>query len=101
MMKSLITKAFSILLMIAAPIISGMAFLEYFHVKIQNLKPSFPFGKWISETGFSYDKSMLYIGITALIFAVLAYISLLIKSFIRIVIILFVLALIYFLSKQF
>ena len=66
-----------------------MAFLEYFHVKIQHLKPSFPFGKWISETGFSYDKSMLYIGIAALIFAVLAYISLLIKSFIRIVIVLF------------
>lgn len=78
-----------------------MAFLEYFHVKIQHLKPSFPFGKWISETGLSYDKSMLYIGIAALIFAVLAYISLLIKSFIRIVIVLFVVALIYFISKQF
>lgn len=78
-----------------------MAFLEYFHVKIQHLKPRFPFGKWISETGLSYDKSMLYIGIAALIFAVLAYISLLIKSFIRIVIVLFVVALIYFISKQF
>ncbi len=100
-MKSLTTKAFSILLMIAAPIISGMAFLEYFHVKIQHLKPSFPFGKWILETGFPYDKSMLYIGIAAFAFAVLAYISLLIKSFIRIVIILFIVALIYFISKQF
>jgi len=100
-MKSLITKAFSILLMIAAPIISGMAFLEYFHVKIQHLKPSFPFGNWISETGFPYDKSMLYIGIAALIFAVLAYLSLLIKSFVRIVIILFIVALVYFISKQF
>jgi hypothetical protein len=101
MIKSLITKAFSILLMIAAPIISGMAFLEYFHVKIQHLKPSFPFGKWISETGLPYEKSMLYIGVAALIFAALAYISLLIKSFIRIVIILFVVAVGYFISKQF
>lgn len=101
MIKSLITKAFSILLMIAAPIISGMAFLEYFHVKMQHLKPSFPFGKWVSETGFPYDKSMLYIGIAALVFAVFAYISLLIKSFIRIVIILFIVALGYWISKQF
>ncbi|MCF8429825.1 MAG: hypothetical protein K9G64_06805 [Bacteroidia bacterium] len=101
MMKSLITKAFSILLMIAAPIISGMAFLEYFHIKMQHLKPSYPFGKWILETGLPYDKSMLYIGIAAFAFAVLAYISLLIKSFIRIVIILFIIAVVYFISKQF
>jgi hypothetical protein len=100
-MKSLITKAFSILLMIAAPIISGMAFLEYFNVKIQHLKPSFPFGKWILETGFPYDKSMLYIGIAALVFAIFAYISLLIKSFIRIVIVLFIVTLVYFINKQF
>jgi hypothetical protein len=101
MMKSLITKAFSILLMIAAPIIIGMAFLEYFNVKIQHLKPSFPFGKWILETGFPYDKSMLYIGIAALVFAIFAYISLLIKSFIRIVIVLFIVTLVYFINKQF
>ena len=87
--------------MIAAPIISGMAFLEYFHVKIQHLKPSFPFGKWILETGFPYEKSILYIGIAALVFAIFAYISLLIKSFIRIVIILFIVTLVYFISKQF
>ena len=87
--------------MIAAPIISGMAFLEYFHVKMQNLKPSYPFGNWILETGFPYDQSMLYIGIAALVFAVFAYISLLIKSFIRIVIILFIVALGYWVSKQF
>jgi len=87
--------------MIAAPIISGMAFLEYFHVKIQHLKPSYPFGKWILGTSLPYEKSMLYIGIAAFAFAVLAYISLLIKSFIRIVIILFIVAMVYFISKQF
>lgn len=100
MIKSLITKAFSILLMIAAPVISGMAFIEYYHVKMQHQKPSFPFGHWISETGLPYDKTMLYIGIAAFVFAVLAYISLLIKSFIRIVIILFVIAVGYWISKQ-
>jgi hypothetical protein len=44
---------------------------------------------------------MLYIGIAALAFAVLSYISLLIKSLIRIVIILLILAVGYVLTKQF
>jgi hypothetical protein len=101
MLKSLVTKAFSIALMIAAPIISAMAFMEYYHVKMQHLKPSYPFGKWITEIGFEYNKTMLYIGIAALAFAVLSYISLLIKSLIRIVMILLILAVGYLITKQF
>lgn len=100
MFKSLIIKAFSILLMLAAPVISGKAFLEYYHVKMQHLKPSYPFGKWITETGLPYEKAMLYIGVIALAFAILAYVSLLIKSLIRIVIILLVVAVGYVLTKQ-
>ncbi|MEI7977305.1 MAG: hypothetical protein WCI53_00530 [Bacteroidota bacterium] len=100
MFKSFISKAFSIILMLAAPIISGKAFLEYYHVKMQHLKPSYPFGKWITETGLPYDKAILYIGIIALAFAILAYVSLLIKSLIRIVIILLVVAVGYVLTKQ-
>lgn len=99
MIKSLITKAFSILLMLAAPIVSGMAFMEYYHVKIQHLKPSYPFGKWINETGLPYEKAILYIGIATLAFAILAYISLLIKSLIRIVVLLFIVAIVYVLTR--
>lgn len=99
MIKSLVVKIFSILLMLAAPIVSGMAFIEYYHVKYQHLKPTYPFGKWINETGFSYEKSILYIGIAALIFAVLAYVSLLIKSLVRVVLILLVVSLVYVVSR--
>jgi CHASE2 domain-containing sensor protein len=55
----------------------------------------------ITETGFEYNKTMLYIGIAALAFAVLSYISLLIKSLIRIVMILLILAVGYVITKQF
>ncbi len=99
MIKSLVVKIFSILLMLAAPIVSGMAFIEYYHVRYQHLKPAYPFGKWINETGLSYEKSILYIGIAALIFAVLAYVSLLIKSLIRVVLILLVVALVYVITR--
>lgn len=99
MIKSLVVKIFSILLMLAAPIVSGMAFMEYYHVKYQHLKPNYPFGKWINETGLSYEKSILYIGIAALIFAVLAYVSLLIKSLIRVVLILLVIAMVYVITR--
>jgi hypothetical protein len=87
--------------MIVAPIVAVMAFMEYYHIKIQNLKPSYPFGKWIIETGFEYSKMMLYIGVAAMAFAVLSYVSLLIKSLIRIVIILLIVAFGYILANKF
>jgi hypothetical protein len=100
MIKTLITKLFSIALMIAAPIISGMAFLEYYHVKFQHLKPKYPFGAWMSNEFLSYEKAILYIGIGSLLFAVLAYLSLMIKSLIRILIILFVVTIVYYFYKK-
>ncbi len=93
--KTIVSKVISILLMLIAPIISGMAFYEYFKVEFQHAKYSFPLGEWVQHIPLAYTKVHLYIGIVALLYAVLAYISLLVKSLLRLLLILLIVALAY------
>jgi hypothetical protein len=92
-MKTIVKKAIGLLLMIAAPLISGKAFYEYISIKFLNQKPSYPFGKtWMENTQVSdiaylanYESQLLTIGIIFLGVAALAYISMLIKALINLV----------------
>ncbi len=87
-MFKLLVKIGSVLLMIAAPIISGKALYEYVLVKHMQQKPSYPFGKGIMGAIKSntinyladYTSQMLSIGLFFLIIAVVIYLSILVKS---------------------
>ncbi len=97
--KTIVLKIISIALMLIAPIISGMAFYEYYKVAFQQAKYSFPLGNWVQHIPLAYEKIHLYIGIATLVFAVLAYISLLVKSILRLLLILLILALVYVFTR--
>lgn len=86
-------KLLSIVILIAAPIISGRAFYEYVNVKLLEHKPSYPFGKElmdnlrVSDISYlaNYEKELLSIGFVFLGIAVVAYIGMVIKALLNLV----------------
>ncbi len=89
----IIKKIISLALMIAAPLISGRAFIEYANVSFLNKKPSYPFGKTLMHTLqvkdisylSNYQNELLTIGVVFLIIAVIAYVSMLIRALINLI----------------
>ncbi len=99
MLKSIVVKILVIALMIVTPIVAGIAFYEYYKVSILNMKPAYPFGKYLNFVEINYAKQMLVIGSLSLAFAVLSYLTLLIKSLIKLLLIAVIVAVIYFLFQ--
>lgn len=107
-MKTIVKKAIGLILMIAAPIISGRAFYEYVSIKFLNQKPSYPFGKSLMETTqvnditylANYESQLLTIGIIFLAVSALAYISMLIRAFINLVWLALLIGVGFYLSKM-
>ncbi|MCG9880588.1 MAG: hypothetical protein MH472_08315 [Bacteroidia bacterium] len=107
-MKTIVKKAIGLILMIAAPIISGRAFYEYASVKFLEKKPSYPFGKALMEQTqvneitylANYESQLLTIGIIFLAVAALAYISMLIRAFINLVWLALLIGIGFYLSKM-
>lgn len=107
-MKTIVKKAIGLILMIAAPIISGRAFYEYVSIKFLNQKPSYPFGKSLMETTqvnditylANYESQLLTIGIMFLAVSALAYISMLIRAFINLVWLALLIGVGFYLSKM-
>ncbi|MCE2740286.1 MAG: hypothetical protein LW669_02235 [Sphingobacteriales bacterium] len=106
-MKTILKKAIGLLLMIAAPIISGRAFYEYASIKFLHKQPSYPFGKSVMEHTqvnditylANYESQLLSIGIIFLAVAVLAYISMLVRAFINLVWLALLIGVGFYLSK--
>jgi len=107
-MKTIVKKAIGLILMIAAPLISGRAFYEYVSIKFLNQKPSFPFGKSIMESTqvsdiaylANYESQLLTIGFIFLGVAALAYVSMLIRAFINLVWLALLIGVGFYLSKM-
>ncbi len=89
----IIKKALSLALMIAAPLVAGMAFFEYANVSFLGEKPSYPFGKQLMHTLqvkdihylSSYQNELLTIGVIFLVIAVIAYISMMVRALINLI----------------
>lgn len=86
-------KLIGIVLMIAAPIISGKAFYEYVQVRHMNQKPSYPFGKELMQSMeikdisylSNYQHELLSIGVVFLAISILAYISMMVRALVNLV----------------
>lgn len=106
-MFKVLIKIGSLLLMIAAPIISGKALYEYVLVKYMQQKPSYPFGKGIMGAIQSntinyladYTSQMLSIGLFFLAIALVIYLSILVKSLFKLGQAAVILAFIYIIYK--
>jgi hypothetical protein len=89
----IVKKVLSLALMIASPLVAGMAFIEYAKVTLMGAQPSYPFGKKLMHTLqvkdisylSSYQNELLSIGVVFLIIAVIAYISMMIRALINLV----------------
>lgn len=89
----IIKKALSLALMIAAPLVAGMAFFEYANVSFLGKQPSYPFGKQLMHTLqvkdisylSSYQNELLTIGVIFLVIAVIAYISMMVRALINLI----------------
>lgn len=108
-MKTILKKTIGLILMIAAPIISGRAFFEYVSIKYLEKKPSYPFGKSLMENTqvsdiaylSSYESQLLTIGFIFLTVAALAYVSMLIRALINLVWLALLIGVGFYLSKMF
>jgi hypothetical protein len=89
----IIRKVISLALMIAAPLIAGMAILEYAKVKFLGEQPSYPFGKTLMHTLqvkdisylANYQNELLSIGAVFLVIAIIAYVSMMIRALINLI----------------
>ncbi len=87
-MLKLLFKTLGVVLMLVAPVISGLAFYEYVQIKWLHHKPTYPFGITLSKALHatqidfinSYQNEMLGIGLVFLFITILAYVSMLIKT---------------------
>jgi hypothetical protein len=89
----ILRKVLSLALMIASPLIAGMAFIEYAKVKLMGEAPSYPFGKalmhklQVKDISYlsNYQNEMLSIGVVFLVISVIAYISMMIRALINLI----------------
>jgi hypothetical protein len=89
----IIKKIISLALMIAAPLISGRAFIEYANVSFLDKKPRYPFGKTLMHTLqvkdisylSNYQNELLTIGVVFLIIALIAYVCMLLRALINLI----------------
>jgi len=103
---NLMKKLLALVLMIAAPIISGKAFYEYVQVKHLQHKPNYPFGKElmkqirVSDISYlaDYQSQLLTIGMVFLAISVLAYLSMMIRALINLVWLAVIIAIGYYLQ---